>query len=62
LLSRILSDQTAERQFGDRIRVITGQRGTGFFEDLTCYHKHAVGKKERLMLTITYMLQRTPLL
>jgi hypothetical protein len=61
LLSRFLTDQTAEQKYGDRIRTITGKPGTGFFEDLTCYHKHSAGKKERLMLTITYMLQRTPL-
>ncbi len=62
LLSRFLNDKTAEQQYGDRIKVITGKQGTGFFEDLTCYHKHAAGSKERLVLTITYMLQRTPLL
>ncbi len=61
LLNRFLSDQTAQREYGSRIKIITGERGTGFFEDLTCYHKHAVGNKARLMLTITYMLQRTPI-
>lgn len=62
LINRFLSDQTAQKEYGDRIRIITGKRGTGFFEDLTCYHKHAPSRKKRLMLTITYMLQRTPLL
>ena len=62
LLSRFLTDQVAEQKYGNRIKALTGQRGTGFFEDLTCYHKHSAGRAERLVLTITYMLQRTPLL
>ncbi len=61
LLTRYLNDSIAYEEFGDRINVITGQRGTGFFEDLTCYHKHSVGQKPRLMLTICYLLQRSPL-
>ena len=61
LLSRFLPDQDAYAEFGDRIHVITGKRGTGFFEDLTCYHKHSVGTKARLMLTLCYLLQRKPL-
>lgn len=61
LLSRYLNDHEAFAEFGSQIKVITGKRGTGFFEDLTCYHKHAVGSKARLMLTICYLLQRTPL-
>lgn len=61
LLSRYLNDREAFAEFDGQIKVITGQRGTGFFEDLTCYHKHAVGKKARLMLTICYLLQRAPL-
>ncbi len=61
LLSRFLNDRNAYGEFGDRVKVITGQRGTGFFEDLTCYHKHSVGNKARLILTICYLLQRKPL-
>lgn len=61
LLTRYLNDREAVAEFGNRIKVITGQRGTGFFEDLTCYHKHPVGSKARLMLTICYLLQRKPL-
>lgn len=60
LITRYLSDKKAYRQYLDRIRIIKGASGTGFFEDLTCYHKHAVGNQKRLMLTITYMLHRTP--
>ncbi|MFN0109784.1 MAG: hypothetical protein ACKVZH_13095 [Blastocatellia bacterium] len=61
LLTRYLNDSVAYAEFSDRINVITGQRGAGFFEDLTCYHKHSVGQKARLMLTICYLLQRKPL-
>ena len=61
LLSRYLNDREAVAEFGTQITAVTGQRGTGFFEDLTCYHKHAVGSKARLMLTICYLLQRKPL-
>lgn len=61
LMTRYLPDGEARRNFGDQIRVLTGARGTGFFEELTCYHKHSAGTKPRLMLTITYLLQRAPL-
>ncbi|MBS1790717.1 MAG: hypothetical protein JST85_23570 [Acidobacteria bacterium] len=61
LLSRYLNDREAVAEFGAQIITITGRRGTGFFEDLTCYHKHSVGTKARLMLTICYLLQRKPL-
>ncbi len=61
LLNRFLNDEAAHKTYGDRIKTITGKRGAGFFEDLTCYHKHAIGTKKRLMLTITYMLQRSPI-
>lgn len=60
LLSRFLNDRDAYAEFSNQITIITGERGTGFFEDLTCYHKHAVGSKARLMLTICYLLQRRP--
>lgn len=60
LLSRYINDHKAQAEFGDRIKVITGQSGTGFFEDMTCYHKHSVGSKPRLILSICYLLQRAP--
>ncbi|HMV50259.1 MAG TPA: hypothetical protein PLD20_26800 [Blastocatellia bacterium] len=62
LLSRHLSDEEVQNQFDGRIRTICGNSGEGFFEDLTCYHKRSTTTKPRLMLTIAYMLQRTPLL
>lgn len=56
-----LTDDEAERRFGDRIQVITGPRGTGFAEELTAYHKALPSKdQDRLMLGITYTLTRRP--
>jgi hypothetical protein len=55
-----LSDGEAWKRYGARFEVITGPRGTGWFEDLTCYHKQAIGSKPRLMLSILYALHRTP--
>ena len=60
LLSRYLDDRIAYDTYPSAIQPITGARGTGFFEELTCYHKHSVGQKPRLMLNITYTLQRKP--
>lgn len=61
MLTRYLDNNTAYRQYAERIRIIYGTSGEGFFEDLACYHKRSTGTKKRLMLTISYMLQRTPL-
>lgn len=62
LLTRFLSDEKAYRRYSNQIRIIYGTSGEGFFEDLTCYHKRSTATKKRLMLTISYMLQRTPLI
>ncbi len=62
LLTRFLSDEKAYRHYSERINIIQGVSGEGFFEDLTCYHKRSAATKRRLMLTISYMLQRTPLI
>jgi hypothetical protein len=61
ILRRTISDGHAYGTYGDRIEVITGARGTSWFEDITCYHKQAAGTKVRLMLSITYTLHRRPL-
>jgi hypothetical protein len=60
ILRRSLSDGDAERRFAGRMRTITGPRGTGWFEDITTYHKQAGGGKVRLMLTLLYSLHRRP--
>ena len=60
ILQRMLDDATARRRYGNRIHTITGPRGTGWFEDITCYHKQAHGTKVRLLLSFTYSLHRRP--
>ncbi len=60
MLTRFLTDQAAQTQYGDRITTITGPRGSGFFTDIACYHKHSYGTRDRLMMSITYVLQRRP--
>ena len=61
ILRRTISDEYARRKYGERIEVITGPRGTGWFEDITSYHKQAAGPNVRLMLSIIYSLHRRPL-
>ena len=56
----ILNEDTAQRKFGDRIKVISGKKGTAFFEETSSYHKVTVCKKRRLILSIDYVLQRKP--
>ena len=56
----ILSDRAAEKKFGDRIKMILGPKGTVLFEETSSYHKAARCRTKRLMLSIDYVLQRTP--
>ena len=56
----VLSDIDVERRFGSRIKAIFGQKGTVLFEETSSYHKAARCKTKRLMLSIDYVLQRTP--
>ena len=60
ILNWKISDKKAERIFASRIETIIGPKGTGFFEDLLNYHKHAFAshKNPRLMLALTYVIQR----
>jgi hypothetical protein len=53
-----LTDAEAQEAYGNQIRVITGPAGTGFFEEQTIFHKHIRPKKPRLMLGLSYALQR----
>jgi hypothetical protein len=57
-LYRYLTDEQAVARYGDRIKVMTGVRGTGFFEDTLCYHKGENPKKRRLMLEFEYSFHR----
>jgi hypothetical protein len=61
ILRRTITEDYVRRHYADRVVPITGPRGTGWFEDITCYHKQAVGSKVRLMLSIIYSLHRRPL-
>jgi hypothetical protein len=56
----ILSDERAEKKFGDRINMILGPKGTVLFEETSSFHKAARCKTKRLMLSMDYVLQRTP--
>jgi hypothetical protein len=60
ILRRFITDEYAERRWGDRIETITGPRGTGWFEDITCYHKQAPARKVRGMIYLVYALHRRP--
>jgi hypothetical protein len=60
ILRRFLDDETVARRYGDRVHTILGPRGTGWFEDITTYHKQAIGTKVRLILTAIYSLRRGP--
>lgn len=56
----ILSDADAQRKFGNRIKMILGRKGTVLFEETSSYHKAARCRTKRLMLSIDYVIQRSP--
>jgi hypothetical protein len=56
----ILSDGAAEKKFGGRIKMILGERGTMVFEETSAFHKASDCLTKRLMLSIDYVIQRTP--
>lgn len=60
MLRPTLSDELAGRQFGARIRTVTGPEGSGFFEDQAAFHKRGVCTRPRLALILSYHLQRRP--
>lgn len=51
---RRLTDQEVAHRYPGRIRTMTGDAGTGFFEDTSCYHKGTNPKKPRLILEVEY--------
>ena len=59
-LSTMLDDDTAAKQYGERVKVITGERGFGFFEDQFAYHKRLPCRERRLILLFNYTLHRKP--
>lgn len=56
---RRLTDEQAKGRYQDRIKVMTGRAGCGFFEDTFCYHKGAKPRKRRLMLEFEYCISDT---
>ena len=61
VLNNSMTDAVAQAKYGDRIKTITGPRGTGFFEELTTVHKGAIPRKPRVILQISYTLRRRPI-
>lgn len=55
-----LTEEVAEKRFGDRIKVVLGKRGTAFFEETSAYHRVGFCQSRRLILSIDYVLQRKP--
>lgn len=55
-----LTDEDAEARYGSRIRTIVGPAGTGWFEDLSAFHKKCAAARPRVILKISYMLRRDP--
>jgi hypothetical protein len=53
---RRLTDEQAESRYKDRMKVMTGRAGCGFFEDTFCYHKGAKPRKRRLILEFQYAI------
>ena len=58
IMKPYIDDDDAYQRYPGRIKVITGKKGTGFFEELTSYHKHLANRAPRLILVICYLLQR----
>ena len=56
----IMSDAAAQQRFGDRIKMILGKKGTMLFEETSAFHKASRCQTKRLMLSIDYVLQRSP--
>lgn len=57
----ILKDKVAHGMFGeDRIKMIVGPKGTMLFEETSSFHKASRCQTKRLMLSIDYVLQRSP--
>jgi hypothetical protein len=63
LLNWKIDDALAEKKYPGKIITITGNKGTGFFEDLLNYHKHSwpSNDRPRLLLMMNYVINRRPL-
>jgi hypothetical protein len=58
IFGRQLDPKEAQRRFGDRARLVTGPRGTAFFEDETAWHRRLSSNRPRLILNINYVMAR----
>lgn len=56
----ILNDTVAQQRFGNRIKPMLGEKGTMVFEETSAFHKASRCQTKRLMLSIDYVLQRSP--
>jgi len=56
----VRSDTAIHQKFGDRIKMILGEKGTMFFEETSSYHKASRCQSQRLLLMIDYVLRRSP--
>lgn len=56
----VLNDTVAQQKFGDRIKMILGTKGAMLFEETSAFHKASRCQNKRLMLSIDYVLQRSP--
>jgi hypothetical protein len=59
-LNPYLSDDEAAAKYGQRVKTLTGEAGTGFLEDLVVYHKRQAVRQRRLALMTVYTAVRTP--
>jgi len=53
---RLTDEQVEERYEKNKINVMTGKAGSGFFEDTFAYHKGTLPEKPRLILQIEYSI------
>ena len=60
IMAITVDDDSVERRYGKRVQTILGGKGTAFIEDTSSLHKVAAGHKNRLMLSIDYVIGRRP--
>ena len=55
-----IDDSIVTRKYKDAVRVILGKKRTAFIEDTSAIHKMSTGRKNRLILSIDYVVNRRP--
>lgn len=59
ILRRKISDEEAERRFGESLQAVTGPAGVVFFENTEAFHKRCPGNdKHRALLKLTFTSHR----